>query len=448
MKSPTVGFAIWMAMIPYLAFAQAEKLQAGPMVGYSTMQEAGVWVQTDRPADVSIRYWSENDSTHLYQSSVISTNAAQAYTAHLIADSLQPGHRYRYLLYIDNIEIERPYKLSFTSQPLWQYRNDAPDFSFALGSCMYINQPEYDRPGKPYGRGYHIFNSILEKQPHFMLWLGDNVYLREADWNSRAGIYGRYTHDRSISELQPLLGSVHHYAIWDDHDYGPNNSDRSFWNKEITAEAFRRFWYNPNYGQSGGNDISGTFFWNDVQFFLLDDRWYRAPNSMEDKNKPLLGQNQMRWLKDALLFSQAPFKIIVMGGQVINPAQDGENYASYPSERQQLLDFIKEENIPGILFLSGDRHFTELSMLQHDSYPLYDLTVSPLTSGVVSPDEEQNTCRVKGTLISQQNFAVVQVSGRKGDRSLNITVYDDEGSTLWQKTINQNLLNKNETEGG
>ena len=48
--------------------------------------------------------------------------------------------------------------------------------SFAIGSCSYVNEPEFDRPGKPYGSNFEIFNSINNKNPDFMLWLGDNMY--------------------------------------------------------------------------------------------------------------------------------------------------------------------------------------------------------------------------------------------------------------------------------
>ena len=60
-----------------------------------------------------------------------------------------------------------------------------------------------------------------------MLWLGDNIYTREVDFYSLSGYQKRYTHTRNIKEMQPLLSNTHHYAIWDDHDYGPNNTDRS-----------------------------------------------------------------------------------------------------------------------------------------------------------------------------------------------------------------------------
>ena len=105
------------------------------------------------------------------------------------------------------------YELEFQTQEHWEYRKDAPNFSFAVGSCAYTNEKTKDRPGKSYGQDYFIYNSILDKNPDFMIWLGDNVYLREPDWNTKTGIYHRYSHDRSIKELQPLLGSVHHYAI-------------------------------------------------------------------------------------------------------------------------------------------------------------------------------------------------------------------------------------------
>ena len=98
-----------------------------------------------------------------------------------------------------------------------------PDFRFVIGSCAYINDPPYDRPGEPYGGEYEIFEQIAAQRPDFMIWLGDNVYLREPDWNSEAGILYRYTHTRSLPQLQKLLRICPHYAIWDDHDFGPND---------------------------------------------------------------------------------------------------------------------------------------------------------------------------------------------------------------------------------
>jgi alkaline phosphatase D len=59
------------------------------------------------------------------------------------------------------------------------------------GSCAYINQPEYDLAGKPYGGDYNIFTNMAEQKADIMLWLVDNLYLREPDWNTWSGIIKR-----------------------------------------------------------------------------------------------------------------------------------------------------------------------------------------------------------------------------------------------------------------
>ena len=110
-----------------------------------------------------------------------------------------------------------------------------------------------------------------------MLWLGDNVYLREVDWWSEEGIAYRYGHNRAEPALQPLLAAVPHYATWDDHDYGPNNSDRSYVLKGAALETFTRYWPAAARGLPGVPGVFTQFQWGDVEFFLLDDRYHRAP---------------------------------------------------------------------------------------------------------------------------------------------------------------------------
>ncbi|RMF60576.1 MAG: alkaline phosphatase family protein, partial [Calditrichaeota bacterium] len=341
-------------------FAQEMLLQSGPMVGYSEMREVLLWVQTKSPASVKFKYYPLGDPEKALFTEAVQTDAHDACVAKIAVGNLEPGMRYEYELYINDQKVDRPYPLQFQTQKLWQWREDPPPFSIAVGSCAYINDPPYDRPGKPYGSEYEIFQSIYEKHPDAMLWLGDNVYLREVDWYSRSGILYRYTHTRSTPELQPLLGSVHHYAIWDDHDYGPNNSDRTFRQKFQTLEAFKLFWGNPTFGINGKPGITTMFQWADVDFFLLDNRFYRSPNYYTTGEREMLGEEQLNWLIEALTSSQAPFKIIAIGGQVLNPVARYENYSNYPAELEKLLDAITHENIRGVLFLTGDRHHTEL----------------------------------------------------------------------------------------
>jgi alkaline phosphatase D len=417
---------------------QTELLQSGPMLGYSDMKETLLWVQTKSAAKVRFEYWEKGLPMKKNSTPDIFTTEPEAFIAKGIANRVEPGKEYEYALYLNDNKVIRPYPLTFRTQALWQYRTEPPDFTLAAGSCFYSNEEQYDRPGKGYGSDYEIFSSIFAKKPEVMLWLGDNTYLREPDWNSHEGIVHRHTHSRSLPELQPLLASTHHYAIWDDHDYGPNDGDRSFWNKEQSTAAFKLFWGNPVYGAADLNGTTGQVQWADVEIFMLDNRTNRSPNDRKTGEKTILGKAQFQWLIDALCNSKASFKLIAIGGQVLNPVKVYETYANVAfEERQALIEAITAEGIKGVLFIDGDRHFTELSKLSRpNTYPLYDLTVSPLTSGAVkNAESEANTLRVAETLVMEHNFALLHFSGPFKDRVMTIRIFNKSGAMKWTREI-------------
>ncbi|MCY7357932.1 MAG: alkaline phosphatase family protein, partial [Rudanella sp.] len=98
---------------------------------------------------------------------------------------------------------------------------------------------------------------------------------------------------------------------------------------------------------------------------------------------------------------------------------------------------------PGVLFLTGDRHHTIMHKLERPgTYPLYDLTVSPLTSGPAKArDEElQQATYAEGTYLSERNFGILSVSGPLRDRTLNIKVYDQKGAEKWSRDIKASEL--------
>jgi len=436
-----ITFIILSIFLYQLSWAQESLLQSGPMVGYSTMKEVLLWVQTTKEAQVYFEYWDEKTPTIIHRTEEVVTSKDDAYVARLLADELEPGIQYNYALYINKKKIDRPYRLHFESQPLWKWRGDAPDFSFAMGSGTYISEEKYDRPGTPYGGDYQIFTDIYKRAPNFMLWLGDNVYLREADWNSKTGIYYRYTDTRSNPEMQAMLGSMHHYAIWDDHDFGPNDSDRSFPMKKVTEKAFKLFFANPNYIFDEGT--TGMFQWADCDFFLMDNRYWRTPNKRTDiKDHQFLGEQQIQWLMDALVNSFAPFKFVVMGGEFLDPAKEYERYAHYaPAERQKIIDAIEKLKIDGVIFITGDVHYTELSKLDlTNGYPLYDLTVSPLTSMANEHEIAVNPLQVDSTLVTERNYAQIKVFGSRKSRALKINIFNSNGKLLWNQVIQANDL--------
>ena len=417
---------------------QQPELASGPMPGHSTTRAVTVWLQGNTDAEVVLDYWPDGQPGKIRSSQASSLKSEQQYSAHITIDGLEPGTSYHYSVKLNGKPVRIPGKLMFHTQPLWKWRNDPPPFRVVTGSCAYINDAAYDRPGRPYGDEYDIFTRIAAQSPDMMLWLGDNVYTREADFDSRWGMAERYRHTRALPELQPLLHSTHHYAIWDDHDYGPNEANRSFVLKDQSLALFKRYWSNPAYGLPGEPGIFTTFTFRDIDFFLLDNRYQRNSDKAPDRpGKGMLGKQQLAWLKDALLRSKAPFKIIANGSQMLNQFGERESWRNFPRERAGFLGWLKETGISGVLFLTGDAHFSALTRLEREhDYPLYELTCSPLTAdprpkaspSIVIPP-------VPDTFVGERNFCQLDFSGPARARRLTISVFDADGKKKWQREI-------------
>jgi alkaline phosphatase D len=414
------------------------------MLGYADLTEAAVWVQTTGAGDVSLRYQAEGKTGDRRTSPPLSASEKTDHIALFVLSGLEPGTRYTYEVLIGGAPARFPgggTTGTFGTQTFWQYRSDPPDFTVAIGSCFYANEPKSDRPGKPYGSDPAIFRRIAAAKPDVMIWLGDNVYLREPDFGSVTAMKRRYALARQEPALQPLLGAARHYATWDDHDFGPNDA---IWINRFALESldiFKLYWANPTYGARGIPGVFGVFSWGDVDFFLLDDRFYRTPQRLpESPEKAMLGKDQMRWLKDSLYYSRAPFKVVVSGSQVLNSNSRDETFAAYETEQKGLIDFIVKSRIRGVLFLSGDRHMTELIRVTPDGfYPLYDFTSSSLTAGLstdLAPQEAQNPLRVPGTLVNDEhNFGILRFRGTCNERTLDMETHDEKGVKRWTHTV-------------
>ena len=423
-------------LFPLLISAQ-NLLKSGPMKGYAEMREALIWVQMEQACIVELVYWPDTLPEKEFRSLAKAAAPENANVVHLVADSVEPGVTYGYAIYANGENQTSDRTLTFSTQSLWQFRTDPPELTIALGSCAYVNEEKYDRPGKAYGDNYGIFETIAEENPDMMLWLGDNIYLREVDWFSRTGILRRYTHTRSLPEMQNLLATANHYAIWDDHDYGPNDATRTFPFKEETLNAFKLFWANNNYGVNNLGGITTAIEYGDAHFFFLDNRWHRSEYNMATIKEQMLGEEQIDWLIELLKYSRAPFKFVAVGSQILNTAAVYENYANYEEERSRLLNRIAQEGITGVIFLTGDRHHTEMSEVEIDGVKIYDLTVSPLTSGTHNPGDEKNDNRIEGSLINEHNYGLLNISGARKERVVNIEIKSASGKSLYSYEIEE-----------
>jgi alkaline phosphatase D len=445
MKSLFFAFFLY----SFILSANAQ-LVSGPMLGPVEYRTAKIWVEVKPGTSVVLQYWKRGNSKSVKL--IEKKTDRESWFAPLVFDvvGLEINTTYDYKLSYNQKQIIPPAIAdgSFTTKELWQWRKPAPDFSFLTGSCLYVNEPIYDRPGKPYGGDSSIFETMAKEKAAFMLWLGDSWYTRDADYFDKWGLWYRASHSRSLPVLQKFLKSTSHVAIWDDHDYGPNDIGGQYILKDESRKVFMNYFPNTSFGMND-QGIYSLMSYSDVDVFMLDDRWWRSADAMYDSvngkpntEKTMLGRQQMQWLKNSLLYSRASFKIIAVGSQVLNPVSPYDKFLNCPAEYNELIDFLNQYRVNGVVFLSGDRHHSEIIKVSRDgTYPLYDITASPLTSGThkFSGPEKNNPFRVLG-IDEKQNYTKFSFSGERNKRIMLIEFFGVNGEALGNYSINENDL--------
>lgn len=437
-----MNFFRFFSLLFFILFAQILKAQQspinGPMLGYNSDTETVLWIQTKQAAKVAIEYYPVNSPNNKQKSGDVLTQAEDAFVAKIAIKNLQAATDYAYIVYLDDKAITFETPNVFHTQSL----DNEHDFSVATGSCACLRDKSSKSKKSRYNvaSGYHIYKSIAHQHPDYMVWLGDNIYLRNGEWQSKEGVCYRYTHTRSLPQMQPLLRNTHHIATWDDHDYGANNGNLYSKSKDFALDGFNLFWANPETHPKNESGIYFNYRIADAEFFMTDDRYFRVPDTAKDDgNKHFLGKNQLEWLLNGLEKSDANFKIVAIGTQLLNPNEEPrkESYwRSYRKEAEYLLAEIKRRKINGVLFLTGDVHYTMLSRMDSkDFYPFYDLTVSAFTSIQNPFFGTKNPLKVKGTFLWEHNYALLKFSGKGENRSLNMEVRNKFGIRKWKKSI-------------
>lgn len=410
--------------------APAQRLSCPPMQGHTTPHSMRVWLMVEDAQQVQVTLGTQRQSMQLAGRFGWDRHVPMTFDF----TGLEPDTEYPLKVEIDGQAWPDTYALrTFQDEA-------AGSYSFTMGSCALYGTGAFRliRPGS----FTHIYESMLATPSDFFLWLGDNVYLLTGEWDDSSRTYKKYTKVRLEARGNAFMTSRPQYAIRDDHDFGPDNSGADFANKHITTAAFHDFWPNP---PAPLLDVPGTFTqfsYRDSDFFLLDGRHNRkAADSSQ-----MYGADQMRWLCRALEASKATFKFIVTGSQSLSQVNPGETWADY-AERTAFLDFVREARIPGVVFLSGDRHFTEMMRYQPEGmYPLYEVTCSPLTSILrrrpLRPNdvEYNNPLRLEGTKLVDHNYGRLSIDGPPNDRVCKVEILDAAGQVVWTREIRANEL--------
>ncbi|HEY3179928.1 MAG TPA: alkaline phosphatase D family protein [Casimicrobiaceae bacterium] len=427
--------AVWIFMQSAVAFAGLTLMH-----GYVDYASALIWIQTDAPATVEV-VWRVDGDADVHRAT-FDARAAENNIVLARLTGLLPGKQVSYAIVGDG---ERREGL-LRAQPRWTRAADAQDIAIAIGSCFFLADANPIWGSQNYGGGYEIFDAIAAKKPDVMVWMGDNLYFQAQDELDPASMASRYRRQRTLPSLKTLLTATSHIAIWDDHDYGPNDADLSYTMKGEALTLFRRYWANPSYGLPETPGIFGRARIGDVDIFLLDDRYYRSANRLLDgPDKTMFGTKQLEWLKNALVYSSAPIKLIVNGSQMWNRVNRFEGWNNYYAEQRGFADWLLAQRVDGLIFLSGDRHFTELLKIERvGAYPFFEFTSSPLTSGTFDPPgEKDNPDIVPGTYVVKRQFGMIRVTGPSNDRTIALESYDQKGELLWRHEIRARELRFN-----
>ena len=241
---------------------------------------------------------------------------------------------------------------------------------------------------------------------------------------------------RDVPSYREVMRNIPQLATWDDHDFGLNDHDRTNPVKEEALEVFEQYWANPAYGLPDTPGVFFSYHYGGVDFFVVDCRYHRDPNSDEDTPaKTLLGTEQMAWLQEELKASTAAFKVLVSGsGWTKAKGPGGDSWAAYLHERDRLLQFIVDNGISGVVLVSGDTHVGELNAIPFSDkggYDFYDLVSSPLAQGSGDGWKKRFPEARLRAGFQQENTGLLTFDLTGDVPTLTFNLYDIEGKAAW-----------------
>ena len=310
------------------------QLMGGPMLGHLRADGVTFWLRPANTAPVTIAVGNSTQTVRPQQ-------AGEA--VQINVKGLKPDSHYSYRVIVDNRIVADG---GFRTAPA---EDSKGTFRLTFGSCCH----------KIGIHNVNLYQQILQRSPHAMMLLGDiavddrndEINMHRADYQLRDVSTGF----RSLATQVPL------YASWDDHDYFDN--DLSGIPRRYTASdrdnvrrVYQENWINPP-RPAGQEGIYFNARIGPVEIIMLDTRSCRD-GSRRNKYGSYLGEQQTQWLHHTLKASTAPFKVISSGtmwSDYVSKAKD--SWGSWDKEaREELFTLIEQEQIGGVLLVSGDRH--------------------------------------------------------------------------------------------
>lgn len=274
--------------------------------------------------------------------------AGEAWIADYMITGLQPATAYGY-------------RVNTTEGRFQTLPNGPASFALALASCSNT------------GSDHPVFLTIARHEPLFFLHLGDLHYENIAvnDVNIFHAAIDRALTSATQSVLFRTTAVTY---IWDDHDYGPNNSDSSSPSREASRSAYREVV--PHYPLVMAEDgpIYHAFTVGRVRFIVTDMRSERSPLTVsEGPSRSMLGAEQKAWFKAELLAARDAHALVVWVNTVPwigdDPGRENEDrWTGFTTERAELAAFIEQHAIRNLCMVSGDAHMLAIDDGSNNRY--------------------------------------------------------------------------------
>lgn len=359
---------------------------------------------------IFVHYGKELTLTEFATTAPLKVTQETDFTAKISLDGLEPWTPYYYRVVV--VGGGSAPKCRFVTAP----EPDAlADVRFAFGGDL----RERFKP-------FTIMDSIHAMRPDFLLFLGDTIYAdRDGVATALSQFWAKYAANRNDLPTQRLFSETSLYATWDDHevanDYLPSHPLAP-----IGRRAFFDYWP-VRQDPEDPNRLYRSFRWGKaVEVFILDTRQYRDPAA-----GTMLGEKQKEWLLEALSSSTALFKFIATSVPLSGTRRD--QWGGFPKERDEILSFIANRRIGGVVFLAGDAHYAAVTKLPRLK-GLMEVVVGPLAGrlnrfGIGTPK--------RSDFFSNNSFSygMVKVVTEGGLPYAEVDILDEDNKLLYRTRI-------------
>ena len=326
------------------------------VAGDVTPDGAMVWLRAEPDSQVFLHYSKESSLGDFSSIGPFPVDGDADCTALIKLEKLEPATTYYYRVAVAG---KQPGHIAhFVTAP-------RPDDVAKVSFCCSADTRESYKP-------FTVMNAIRAQYPDFFLHLGDTIYAdRGGTAHHLPEFWAKYRANRDDAATQRCFDEISTYVTWDDHeitdDYLPRNPLAS-----IGRKAFLDYWpIRRNLEEP--ERIYRSFRWGKaLELFILDARQYR-----DRKHETMLGRSQKEWLFEGISQSGAIFKFIATSVPMAGGGSD--RWDGYPRERAEILGYIREKKITGVIFLSGDLHCAAITRIPK-SNGLRDITAGPLAA--------------------------------------------------------------------